>query len=206
MNAYKFFAAPLLVATLALAGCASTYTPPEGAQPANIKDEAAAVTKHLGCKWLQLPDPMYPAKGNDFACVADTFASVILFVEPSKVMASDGVPKVEKIKLIWKEWHESVSLVNSKRDASRFIAYIAQRYFPEKDAERLVEMFFGTSDSYHLSNKLDVRYTYRKQPALNLHRLEITNQDPDLNLYTYPAPHEIPAPELTPTSNPTNGE
>ena len=189
-----FLTAALTIAlgsTALLTGCA-TYVPPENAKHADIRAEAESITRELNCKWRQMPDPSYPAKGKDFACVADTFASVILFVEPSNTMV-DGVPQVEKIKLVWKEWNESVKLSDSKRDASRFIAYVAQRFFPAEDAPRLVDMFFGNSDSYMDSGKLDVKYMYRKQPALNLHRMEITNQDPERKLYTFDAPHQVPS-------------
>tara|TARA_Y100000782_G_scaffold41136_1_gene45992 strand:- start:429173 stop:429799 length:627 start_codon:yes stop_codon:yes gene_type:complete len=206
----NLFLSASLVATAFVAGCASTPSAPEGAQPADIRQEAAAVTKHLDCNWLQLPDPMYPSKGNDFACVADNFASVILFVEPAKEFASSGAPKVQKIKLVWKEWRDNVNLTDTKRDASRFIAFITQRYFPQEDAMPLVDMFFDMHDRNYTSGKLSVKYTYRRQPALNLHRMEIINEDPELNLYTYPAPHEIPAPAMAPTNSTTsttsNGE
>ena len=193
----RIFSASLLVGAAALVGCASAPAPvPTGSHQVNVADESAAVTKNLQCEWLGLPDPMYPAKGNDFACVADTFASVILFVEPTKEEGKDGVPKVEKIKLVWKEWGSQVEMRDTKPDASRFLAYLAQRYFPAKDGPKLVDLFFSKSDGSFSTENLDVKYTYRKQPALNLHRLEIQNTDPDRRLLAYEAPHN-----LNPTSN-----
>ena len=193
----RILSIPMLVAASALVGCASAPAPiPEGAQKVNVANEAEAITKNLGCEWLGLPDPMYPAKGNDFACVADTFASVILFVEPTKGSEKGEVPNVEKIKLVWKDWGPNVKMTNTKPDASRFIAYLAQRYFPKADGPKLVDLFFGKSDNSFSTDNLHVSYTYRKQPALNLHRLEIQNTDPDRRLLAYEAPHD-----LNPTSN-----
>lgn len=191
MRFNKLFVIPALLAVTAVAGCASKpIERTDGSASVNLEQEAMAVTRNLGCQWLKLPDPMYPAKGNDFACVADTFASVILFVEPSD--PNDNLtPQVEKVKVIWKEWGDQVNMTDSKTDASRFIAYVAQRYFTPEHGPKLVDMFFGKSDKSFSTEKLDVSYTYRKQPALNLHRLEIQNTDPERRLYAYAPPHDI---------------
>jgi len=191
MRFKPLFVLPIFIGVMALAGCASKPTPlPDGAQMVNVQDEALAVTQNLNCEWLQLPDPMYPAKGNDFACVADTFASVILFVEPTKV-DKNLTPQVEKIKLVWKNWGEHVNMKDTKTDASRFVAFLAQRYFAPEYATKLVDMFFGTDDKTLTTGNLNVLYTFRRQPALGLHRLEIQNTDPERRLFAFSAPHQL---------------
>lgn len=191
MRYRNLFLLPVFISAAILAGCASKPAPlPTGTQLVNMQDEALAVTKHLQCEWLQLPDPMYPAKGNDFACVADTFASVILFVEPTSI-DKNLTPQVEGIKLVWKNWGDHVNMTDTKPDASRFVAFLAQRYFAPEYATKLVDMFFGKTDNSFNTDNLNVSYTYRKQPALGLHRLEIKNTDPERRLFAFPAPHAL---------------
>ena len=170
---------------IVLAGCA--------AQPkvtsVNILDEVSAIKQHLGCEWHVYPDPLFPAKGHDYACVMDRFNSVMLYLEPSDEILDNGAPAIEKITLIWKEWHEDAHIVNGRIPASQSIAYVAQRLFPEHMHLKVVEAFLGRKKENFSYNQLRARYRYENKHTLNLHQLDIYNGDRHKRLFVFDPPH-----------------
>lgn len=179
------------VGVLVLTGCAAPAT--HGLINANIQTEVASVNTHLSCAWEAFPDPMHPVKGADYACVNDQFSSVILFLDPSDTVLDQNAPALEKMTLIWKAWHPGAHVVSGKEEASRAIAYVAQRFFPPGMALPLVETFFGQKNK-HLSYKnLKVSYQFEKGVLHDLHQMDIYNKDPHLRLFAFPPPHQVPA-------------
>ena len=173
------------LALLFLAGCAGK---PE-VSGINILDEVNSLKSQLGCAWEKYPDPMYPAKGGTYACVLDRFNSVMFFVHPSDEILDKNAPAIEKITLIWKEWHDNAHIVDGRIPASRGIAYVAQRFFPPKMATRLVETFLGKQNRTHSYKKLKARYRYEKQLTLNLHQMDLINQDRHKRMFAFPPLH-----------------
>lgn len=174
-----------IVCAAAFAGCAK----PAQKSDVNILDEVTSLKKQLGCKWQKVPDLMYPAKGHDYMCVTDIFSSVIVFVQPSDEILDGGAPAIEKITLIWKEWHKNAHIVDGKTDASRAIAYLAQRFFPQHMAIPLVDTFLGTRNKMHTYEGLKAVYNYEEQLTLNLHQLDIYNNNRHKRMFAFPALH-----------------
>lgn len=186
---------------LFLAGCA-TQPPQTGV--VNILDEVNALQAQLGCQWTSYPDEMYPVKGEEYACVLDRFNSVMFFVKPSGEILDEGAPAIEKITLIWKEWHDNAHIVDGRVPASRAIAYVAQRFFPEDMAMEVVDTFLGTANKNLQHNNLRVRYRYDRQLTLNLHQMDIYNTDRHKRMFAneprhshQPEPAEDKTPERT---------
>ncbi len=182
----------LLISTLFLTGCTSTNHIASVRMVVDVPAEVDSISKHLNCSWQKMPDPMYPAKGHDYSCVADPYASVILFVASDENVGIEGNKQaIKKIKLIWKEWDKDSHIIDAKPDASRFIAYLAQRFFEPSKATKLVDTFFGDKDKVFTYKQLKVTYQHRQKPMMALHRLEIENTNKHGLLYAHLPPHEI---------------